>query len=132
MNFPEAEAIASAVSIIRPAWLQSSLTKMLFKLQHRPARQVALALVYLAYDPEVESPGLLLKDGPWWSVASLTEPTYTPPAGNEPVCPIHGDRQPCRGCRADELAGVTTQRTQQPADQDTVRAIRAQIREEQA
>lgn len=104
MNQPEIEAIAAAVSIIRPKWYQSSLTTLLAKLRHRPARQVALALVYLAYDPDVESPGLLLHDGPWWSVASIAEPTYVPPTQAEADCRIHGQRQPCGGCRADQIA----------------------------
>ena len=104
MNRPEAEVIAAAVAIIRPEWYQTSLLKMLGKIQHRPARQVALALVSLAYDPEVQSPGLLLHEGPHWAVGHIGEATYTPPAAGEEQCRIHGQRQPCGGCRADRLA----------------------------
>jgi len=71
MNRPEAEQIAAAVSIIRPDWLQTSLVKMLEKHQHRPARDVALALIWCAYDPATDSPGRINQPGPWWDVARL-------------------------------------------------------------
>ncbi len=109
MNKPEAEVIASAISIIRPAWLKTSLMTMLEKHQHRPARQVALALVAMAYDPEVKTPGLLNGDGgaPYLAVAAPLEPTYTPPALTERLCPTHLDREPCKGCAADRKAQAT-------------------------
>ena len=108
MNRQEAEVIASAVAIMRPEWQQGSMVTLLAKLQHRPARQVALALVALAYDHDVTSPGLLLKDGAHWAVGTIGEPTYTPPALSERLCPTHGDRlTACRGCAADRKAAPT-------------------------
>ncbi len=106
MNRNEAEVIASAVSIIRPAWLKSSLLTLLAKHQHRPARQVAIALVAMAYDDEVKTPGLLDREGgaPYLALSQLGKPTYTPPAATERTCPTHGDRLPCRGCAADAKA----------------------------
>lgn len=81
MNRPEAEQIASAVSMIRPRWLQSSLVTLLGKLpdhlKARPARDVHLALLWLAYDPQQETPRLLREDGPWWNLAALTGPGTT-------------------------------------------------------
>ena len=86
MNRPEAEQISAAVSIIRPDWLQTSLIKMLEKHQHRPARDVMLALVWCAYDPATDGPGRINQPGPWWDVARLAgaessrQPErYTPP-----------------------------------------------------
>lgn len=107
MTPAEAEVIAHAVAIIRPQWQADSMFKMLANHRHRPARQVALALVYLAYDPDVKSPGLLNHDGPHWSVGQLGDATYTPPALAEVACPTHGDRQPCRCCEADRKAAPT-------------------------
>lgn len=106
MNHTEAEVIASAVSLIRPAWLKTSLLTMLAKQQHRPARQVALALVAMAYDPEVKTPGLLNGDhgAQYWAVAAPLEPTYTPPALSDDICRVHLDRLPCKGCAADAKA----------------------------
>lgn len=106
MNRTEAEAIASAVAILRPAWRADSMLTLLGKLQHRPARQVALALTSLAYDADVQSPGLVLSDGPWWGVGTIAEPTYIPPTQTERTCSRHGDRSPCRGCAADRKAAV--------------------------
>ena len=78
MNKPEAEQIAAAIAAIRPRWLQSSLTTLLGNLparfRERPARDVHLALLWLAYDPQQDTPRLLREDGPWWNLASLTGP----------------------------------------------------------
>ena len=82
MNKPEADQIAAAVSLIRPSWLQSSLATMLGNLparhRDRPARDVHLALLWLAYDPQQDTPRLLREDGPWWNLASLTDPRTRP------------------------------------------------------
>ena len=81
MNKPEADQIAAAVSMIRPQWLTSSLSTMLGKLparlRDRPARDVHLALLWLAYDPRQDTPRLLREDGPWWNLAALTGPRVT-------------------------------------------------------
>ena len=75
MNKPEAEQIAAAVTVIRPRWLQSSLATLLGNLparfRDRPARDVHLALLWLAYDPQQDTPRLLREDGPWWNLAAL-------------------------------------------------------------
>ena len=78
MNKAEAEQIASAVSIIRPDWLRTSLATTLGRLpghlRARPARDVHLALVWIAYDPDTKTPGRLAQDGPWWATARLAGP----------------------------------------------------------
>lgn len=109
MNQLEAEVIAAAVAIIRPDWKEASMVTLLAKHRHRPARQVALALVAMAYDPDVQTPGLLNSEGgaAFFAVAAPLEPTYVAPALTERLCPSHGDRQPCRGCAADRKAAAT-------------------------
>lgn len=87
MNRPEAEQIAAAITMVRPDWLQGSLVTLLGKHQHRPARDVMLALVWVAYDPATKSPGRINDDqGPWWRLGRLAgaetaelPPPYTPP-----------------------------------------------------
>lgn len=78
MNKPEAEQIAAAISMIRPQWLKTSLVTALGNLpahlRERPARDVHLALLWLAYDPKQETPRLLREDGPWWNLASMAGP----------------------------------------------------------
>ena len=80
MNKREADLIATAVSIIRPDWLRTSLVTMLgnlpARLRDRSARDVHMALLWLAYDPQQETPRLLRENGEWWRPATLahTEP----------------------------------------------------------
>jgi len=88
MNHNEAEVIAAAVAIIRPDWLQSSLVTLMGKYKHKPARDVALALVWIAYDPETTSPGRLDVPGPWWElsrVAGLSDTSALPYYDRAPV-----------------------------------------------
>lgn len=77
MNQLEAKAIAHAVAFIRPQWLTASLETLLARLprhyRDRPARDVHLALLWLAYDPEQETPRLLREDGPWWNLGRLVD-----------------------------------------------------------
>lgn len=91
MNRAEAEQIATAICIIRPDWLQSSIVTMLGNHQHRPARDVMLALVWCAYDPETKAPGRINADGPWWQTTRLAgtttanvPPPYERPKPTEP------------------------------------------------
>lgn len=103
VNRPEAEQIAAAITLIRPDWLKVSLVTLLAKHQHRPVRDVMLALVWIAYDPDTKAPGRISTDGPWWHIGRLAgaetadvPPPYTPPPAI------------------------------QAADQATIRALRAQ------
>lgn len=124
MNRPEAEMIATAISHYRPAWLKTSLTTMLSNLppEHRdkPARDIALALTWLAFDPEQQTPRLLREHGPWWNLAALTGPGTQPatPRNPAPVATCHhqlrvADCQPC------------TQRYQQAATRGAAKARQA-------
>lgn len=130
MNRPEAEQIASAVSMIRPRWRQSSLVTLLGKLpdhlKARPARDVHLALLWLAYDPQQDTPRLLREDGPWWNLASLTGPGTTQQVATvTPLTCEHGQRpsrcQECsqrRGvpCPPELRAQMRAQLTARPTD----------------
>lgn len=94
MNHPEADQIASAISMIRPDWLKSSLMTLLAKHKHRSARDVMLALVWCAYDPATDTPGRINADGPWWDCTRLagttraeTPPPYQPPRAEPTASP---------------------------------------------
>lgn len=128
MNRPEAEQIASAVSMIRPRWLQSSLVTILGKLpdhlKARPARDVHLALLWLAYDPQQDTPRLLREDGPWWNLAALTGPgTQQTVATVTPLTCEHGNR-PSRCDQCSQRRGV-------PPSPEHKAAIRAALAEAQ-
>ena len=120
MNRAEAEQIAAAVTLIRPDWLRTSLVTLLGKHQQRPARDVMLALVWIAFDPDTKGPGRIDADGPWWLTARLaaTE-TERPPYLAVARCPQHGQALPCLAC----------QRPTQIADLATIRRIRAEARD---
>lgn len=109
MNKPEADQIAAAVSIVRPRWLTTSLATMLGnlppKFRDRPARDVHLALLWLAYDPQQDTPRLLREDGPWWNVGGLAGPGTQSTTSQETTwCKFHGRpyRDVCRYCRDEQ------------------------------
>lgn len=122
MTKPEAEQIASAMTMIRPDWLRVSLLTLLAKHQHRPARDVMLALVWVAYDPDTQAPGRINADGPWWQAGRLaaTETDARPAYLTAARCGRHGDTEPCLHCQREDRGPV--------ADLDTIRRLRAEAR----
>jgi hypothetical protein len=113
VNKREAEVIAGMANIARPDWPIPSLMTQLAKYATRPARDVAVAMVWLAMDPDTDSPGRISQHGPWWEAAI---PRSQPIAARQPKihdtanqCPHHpGEwRGSCRSCAADKLAGET-------------------------
>lgn len=106
----EARAIGHAISALRPKWLATSLaTWILNNVPTRPARDVMLALVVAAYDPAVDTPGVLAKPGPWWdavdAVNRRNDPAPVAAAPDWPYCPLHGARVApgalCASCEAE-------------------------------
>lgn len=128
MNKPEAEQIALVVSIIRPKWLKTSLVTALGNLparfRDRPARDVHLALLWLAYDPQQDTPRLLREDGPWWNLASLTGPGTQ--RATEPGIVTYCEHGRPSGLQCDECTPVI-ERTPPTAEQRA--AMRAAIAE---
>ena len=112
MNRPEAEQIATAISMLRPDWLRTSLLTLLAKHQHRSARDVMLALVWVAYDPETKTPGRIDAEGPWWAAARTAGMPDAPQP--TPRCDRHGDWLPCLVCQREAVT---------PADPAEVAAI---------
>ena len=119
MNRPEAEQIADAITAIRRDWLRTSLLTILGRHQHRSARDVHLALVWIAYDPDTKTPGRIDADGPWWGI---TRTAGVPAASADPKCPRHGQWLPCLACHAEQVT---------PATPEQIRARREQARTEE-
>jgi hypothetical protein len=94
-----ANGLAMAIRHIRPDWHLAAIQAALSQVADRPFADVALAAVLVARDPQTRFPGRLLTDGPWW-------PTPAPAAAALPAarCSIHLLSEPCRGCRADQIA----------------------------
>lgn len=66
------DRIAAAVNMLRPDWPVPSLRTLLGKpeLANRPARDVAVALTWVACDPRTETPARVLLAGAWWRAAN--------------------------------------------------------------
>jgi hypothetical protein len=69
----ELARLAAAVAILRPDWNPRSLQTLLER-DHalRPLRDLAVALVWIATDPDTKTPARLSEHGPWWVATSAT------------------------------------------------------------
>jgi hypothetical protein len=98
------ERIAQAIHALRPQWPITSLETFLRdpKLANRPTRDVAIALTWIAVDPDTRTPARVHEDGPWWRAATVDEAqTYRNPGT---VCTIHPSQlEPCRHCTAQRV-----------------------------
>lgn len=74
----DARRIAETASMIRPDWLVSSLVTLLAEFRSRNPRDVHLALIWIAYDPETRTPARLREDGPWWHLEHQPGPPPLP------------------------------------------------------
>lgn len=69
------DRLAAAVNILRPDWSQTGLRKLLGdgRIKIRQPRDVAVALVWVATDPQSIKPTRILEHGPWWEAAKPTD-----------------------------------------------------------
>lgn len=109
----ELHRLAGAVSCLRPDWPASSLQAFLARhFTHRPPRDIAVALVYVALDTATETPGRVLEPGPWWQAASTSDvPIAVNDCGRHPLSRLRVDlvtgASVCSGCHVDERADDT-------------------------
>lgn len=72
VNRAAASRIAAAVTCLRPEWPPASTVTLLLDPENhtakRPWQDVAVALVYVACDPDSKSPARVLEPGPWWQI----------------------------------------------------------------
>lgn len=113
MNRTDAERIAKATNIHRPDWPVQSLITILADQKHRVARDVAIAMTWIALDPDTRTPRRIAEDGPWWKAASpdLAGPSTPRPPRSTEACKTHagGWRDKCAGCAADQKAAKEEQ-----------------------
>lgn len=91
MNRSDVEVLAKAIHVLRPDWPWTSLVTFITgKLASYAHRDIAVALVWVALDPETKNPGRVLEAGPWWKATRPTPDNATPepPRG----CPDHPDQ----------------------------------------
>lgn len=104
----EIERLAQSANALRPDWTVRSLcTWLLADHAHRPLRDVAVALAWIATDPGTKLPKRMNEAGPWWIAVRATGADGQEPL-RFPRCPIdgHGSYRAdnCGACKADRLA----------------------------
>lgn len=111
----ELERLAAAAHALRPDWpLQSLLTRLTRHHAHTAYRDLAVALAWVATDPDTKTPARLTEDGPWWHATTTPDVTRTPP--RRIPCDRHGF--PGTDLRCEKCIAET-------ATPEQVRAIRA-------
>lgn len=115
MTKEEAEKVAKCIHIMRPDWPVKQILDLIGEhYRDNLMRDICIALVVVAYDPESRSPSRVLESGVWWRIALYREPDMARVVRRMPKlhegttqCPDHpGEwRDGCRCCAADKLAG---------------------------
>lgn len=99
----ELERLAAMGNAIRPEWpTKSLLTHLRTHHADRAYRDLAVALAYIATDPQTLTPARLKESGPWWRT---TEEQTRTPVGRRIPCVYHPDQpagrcEPCKDQRA--------------------------------
>lgn len=94
MNEHEAARIAASIHQLRPDWPVASLNTLIAKnLIERPRRDVAVALAWVACEPQSLTPARVLEAGPWWQAVAadaITQPAAGRPPKREEACQLCG------------------------------------------
>lgn len=132
----QAQALATFVTRIRPEWRHVGVMAAIERARDTAdVHDLACALIRLAEDQTVLTPGLLPSPGPHWL---KPDGAKAPRRGDHTMrCPEHGDRLPCQPCNTDirpptpeELAAMREAAEQAKANQRQRDAEQA-AREEQ-
>lgn len=97
----EAHRLAAAINQLRPDWPLASLSTWIrSRLSERAYRDAAVALTWIACDPQTTSPGRVLEAGPWWRAAVADKGTVSAVTHR---CPEHPAQTAwnCPDCGAD-------------------------------
>lgn len=125
--------LAGAINALRPDWPIASLATLIrTKLAHRPRRDIAVALAWVACESASDKPARVLEAGPWWKAVAVDGKAFNGPPRREEDCPKHPGHwaQRCTACAADALAGdaSTFNPRRTPADPEALAAARAELR----
>lgn len=94
----EIARIAAAANLLRPDWPAASIrTHLAAKHAHRPYRDLALALVWVALDEDSRTPARLDEHGPWWTLGDH-HVVSTPPRFAD-LCRHGREGRHCPHCR---------------------------------
>ncbi len=105
MNTTEVARLAAAINLLRPDWPTPSLhTFIARELASRPYRDAAVALTYVAADPDSQTPRRVLEAGPWWKVGEAS------PADIGPRILVQGRCNKCRHMHAPDAPCIVTGR----------------------
>lgn len=100
MTKVQAEALAAFVARVRPEWRLAGILAALEKAAPTAdVHDVACALIRLAEDATVKTPGLLPQPGPHWLKPDGSKPARR--GDHTMTCPEHAERLPCGRCIAD-------------------------------
>lgn len=117
----EANRIADAIQVLRPDWGRLGVMSVLGEQRIRAQRQyrdVVVAFVAVATDPDSKTPARLLEHGPWWEAARPLAPVvqlYRRPTGLDCVtCSL-----PEEACRARDGGHEFSARPVPPAPMPT-------------
>ena len=96
----QAEALATLATKLRPDWRHAGVMAAIEKCTTEEPCDIARALINLAADPTVQTPGLLHHGGPHWLRPDGEKPARR---GDHAVrCTRHPiNVEPCPQCRAD-------------------------------
>ena len=106
MNEHETDRIAAAMHQLRPDWPVASIRTLIRKhLADRPRRDVAVALAWIACEPNTHTPARVLESGPWWLAAGVAGDTTGRREPYDPAstCNICGKSEAT--CRRNEVGG---------------------------
>lgn len=100
MSPTELARLAAMANLLRPQWPISSVTTWLNQRHAaRPYRDVAVALAYVAADPDTKTPARMDGPGPWWVTG---EAVRTPqPPGPSDICDHGRDVTTCHHCKSE-------------------------------
>ncbi|MFL0459106.1 hypothetical protein ACH0CA_01310 [Kytococcus sedentarius] len=102
MNKDEAQTLTHAVRALRPEWRADWVMEALAHpdIRFRPFRQMVVAFMAVAADPESKSPRRIHESGDWWKAAAVAmreePPTPTPDPIRSRPCPEHPDQRMTR------------------------------------
>jgi hypothetical protein len=107
LNRPAAQRLAEFIHLVRPEWNTPGILSALEQAAPTAdALTIARALVNIADDPSVKTPGMLTRPGAHWRTPAGDLP---PRRGEHDVpCPEHALSMPCRACRERDEANALT------------------------